>query len=72
MWYFKILYTCHSWVSIPKTQFVGLAYPIDFLGHSLTGTINYKTLLSQQTPKKLYKISDFFVLSNFLFLITSF
>ena len=54
------LYTCSSWVSIPKTQFVGFSYPINFLSHSLSGATNYKILLSQQTLKKLWKISDFF------------
>ena len=34
------LYTCFSWVSIPKTQFAGLSYQIDFLGHLFTGTTN--------------------------------
>ena len=54
------LYTCSSWVSIPKTQFVGFAYPINFLIHSLSGATNYKILLSRQTLKKLWKTSDFF------------
>jgi len=53
------LYTCSSWVFIPKTQFVGPSYPIDFLGHSLTGTTNYKHLLSQQTPKNSTNFQTF-------------
>ena len=53
------LYTCPSWVFIPKKKFVGPSYPIDFLGHSLIGTTNYKSLLSQQTPKNSAKFRTF-------------
>jgi len=65
------LYTCPSWVSILKTQFVGLSYPIDFLYHLLTGTINYKLLLSQQTLKNSANFW-IFVLLNSLVLVISF
>ena len=64
------MYTYPSWDSIPKTQFVRLSYPIDFLGHLLTDYHKWTTYLfiirKQKQGTSIYFIFLFYFI---LFLI---